>query len=400
MGLISLLRTISTGPCRSVSSPLPHPTPAQVQAKWALAMAVFKKTLLVGEVDLRPAQSMPDTLMRQDADRVAALSGAVPEIVSASLQILLGAYFLYLQLGWSLAAGLAPVLLIVPVGRLLTVLVQRRSVSMLAARERRLGALKTVLSNIKQLMMLGWEGLAAVRGETDRMHCLARTEDVCLITSRLVGMDIRALARDTAGWPLPICERDSTLPGAVMEPRRTEMKELRARKLLRGCGVFVLTVSSVLLSTVTFITFVVSGGRLTATTVFTSLALFSILIHALDALPWAAAAASEAHVAMGRLGSYLALPETMAAWEDGESRRTSDPYPLRGPLGALEGSTEGRSAEGMSLGSLGAEETPCIVLEEASFMWAGRQSLVSEGAEEAGAEFKGEGACAGIAVAR
>lgn len=137
----------------------------QAHTRAALTLAVLRKSLLLPEVDLGPAAGAPQALMSSDAERVSGLFLTLHELCSMPLQIAAGLWLLYTQLRWSFLAGLGVMLVVVPANRWLALAIQRASLRMLAAKERRIGLLQTIILNIKQLKMLGWEGLAGAKGE-------------------------------------------------------------------------------------------------------------------------------------------------------------------------------------------------------------------------------------------
>jgi ATP-binding cassette, subfamily C (CFTR/MRP), member 10 len=68
-------------------------------------------------------------------------------------------------------------------------------------------------------------------------------------------------------------------------------------------------VTSLLFSTAIFATYSLSGHVLTASTLFTSLALFNTLIAPLNSLPWVINGVVEALVSVDRLEAFLSLQQ-------------------------------------------------------------------------------------------
>ncbi|XP_003380775.1 putative ABC transporter, ATP-binding protein [Trichinella spiralis] len=89
--------------------------------------------------------------------------------------------------------------------------------------------------------------------------------------------------------------------------RREELKYLKRRKYLDAVSVYIWAATSLLMSTLTFLTYVLLGGHLTASKVFTSLSLLNVLIAPLINLPWILSAAIEACVSKNRLSAFLNL---------------------------------------------------------------------------------------------
>ena len=72
-------------------------------------------------------------------------------------------------------------------------------------------------------------------------------------------------------WEQPFAEK-------VAEIRAKELAALKARKYLDAVCVYLWATTPVLISILTFTTYILLGNKLTAAKVFTSMALFSILI--------------------------------------------------------------------------------------------------------------------------
>ncbi|KRY87397.1 Multidrug resistance-associated protein 7 [Trichinella pseudospiralis] len=89
--------------------------------------------------------------------------------------------------------------------------------------------------------------------------------------------------------------------------RRAELKCLKRRKYLDAVSVYIWAATSLLMSTLTFLTYVLLGGHLTASKVFTSLSLCNVLIAPLINFPWILSAAIEACVSKNRLSAFLNL---------------------------------------------------------------------------------------------
>ena len=97
---------------------------------------------------------------------------------------------------------------------------------------------------------------------------------------------------------------DDYWPGQVVDARSGEMAALATRKYLDALCVYFWAATSLLTSLLTFGLYVLTGNALTPTVVFTSLALFNLLIAPLNALPWVINGAVEAVVSMRRLQRY------------------------------------------------------------------------------------------------
>ena len=100
----------------------------------------------------------------------------------------------------------------------------------------------------------------------------------------------------------------------VNEARRGEVQALAVRKYLDALCVYFWAATSLLFSLFTFGLFVLLGHKLTAEVVFTSLALFNVLISPLNSFPWVLNGLVEAVVSVRRLQGFLSSWETKSDW--------------------------------------------------------------------------------------
>ena len=98
----------------------------------------------------------------------------------------------------------------------------------------------------------------------------------------------------------------------IQTARTGELQALAVRKYLDALCVFFWAVTSLLFSLATFGTFILLGHELSATAVFTSLALFNVLIAPLNAFPWVINGIVEAVVSVQRL--QRCVKTQVASW--------------------------------------------------------------------------------------
>lgn len=87
--------------------------------------------------------------------------------------------------------------------------------------------------------------------------------------------------------------------------RDKELYYLKGRKYLDALCVYFWATTPVLISILTFGTYVLMGNQLTAATVFTSMALLNMLIGPLNAFPWVLNGITEAWVSIKRIQKLL-----------------------------------------------------------------------------------------------
>merc|ERR1719394_985685 len=96
----------------------------------------------------------------------------------------------------------------------------------------------------------------------------------------------------------------------IHQARSKELKFLKGRKYLDAICVYLWATTPVLISVLTFATYVLLGNTLTAAKVFTSVALFAMLTGPLNAFPWVLNGLVESLVSIRRLEAFFGLPET------------------------------------------------------------------------------------------
>jgi ATP-binding cassette, subfamily C (CFTR/MRP), member 10 len=79
------------------------------------------------------------------------------------------------------------------------------------------------------------------------------------------------------------------------------LKALKGLKYLDALCVYFWATTPVLVAILTFSTFVLMGGQLTAAKVFTCMALFNMLMTPLNAFPWVLSGLVEAFISLKRI---------------------------------------------------------------------------------------------------
>jgi len=204
------------------------------------------------------------TLASVDVDRAANGLGAAHELWSQPLQIAAALLLLYTQLRFAFLAGLAVVVALIPLNKMLAT---------------RIGVAT------REMMFFKGARLAVVAD-------LARG-------------DGGATAIKASGWELAFGAR-------VRAARAREVRALAARKLLDALCVYFWACSSLLVTLSTLGAAALSSGggassssSLGSAAVFTSLALFGVLVAPLNALPWVLTGVIEASVSLARLQGYF-----------------------------------------------------------------------------------------------
>ncbi|KAL0039364.1 hypothetical protein WJX79_004967 [Trebouxia sp. C0005] len=267
------------------------------QLRSAITCLVFKKALLINIVDMTLFSSgAVQTLMSVDADRVVNLCVSLHELWSLPAQIAIALYLLYTQVRYAFLAGLAVVVLLIPVNRWLATKIEAASERMMAHKDARLQLMGELLRGIHQVKLSAWEPRFITK---------------------------------------------------VNEARTGEMKALAVRKYLDALCVYFWAATSLLFSLFTFGLFVLLGHKLTAEVVFTSLALFNVLISPLNSFPWVLNGLVEAVVSVRRLQGFLSSWETKSDWAY-QMGTPQEAMPRADSISALDQHERNALAEGLT----------------------------------------------------
>jgi len=206
------------------------------QVRAALTSLCFRQSLSLSASQVSTVGSgRIQTLMSVDADKVLGLFIGFHELWSLPFQIGLALYLLYVQVHFAFLAGLILVVLIIPLNKLIANGIQKASVRMMAAKDQRIAVIAELLKGMKVIKTSNWEEAFAAR---------------------------------------------------VDVARQKELHSLAIRKYLDALCVYLWAATSLLFSLATFGLFVLMGKQLTAQIVFTSLALFSVLLGPINSFPW------------------------------------------------------------------------------------------------------------------
>jgi ATP-binding cassette subfamily C (CFTR/MRP) protein 10 len=206
------------------------------QVRAALTSLCFRQSLSLSTCQVSTVGTgRIQTLMSVDADKVLGLFIGFHELWSLPTQIGLALYLLSTQVHFAFIAGLILVVLIIPLNKLLANGIQRASVTMMAAKDQRIAIIAELLKGMKIIKASSWEEAFAAR---------------------------------------------------VDVARKKELHSLAVKKYLDALCVYLWAATSLLFSLGTFGLFVLVGERLTAQIVFTSLALFSVLLGPINSFPW------------------------------------------------------------------------------------------------------------------
>ncbi|CAI7775816.1 unnamed protein product [Closterium sp. NIES-54] len=229
----------------------------------AIATCVFAKVLAVSAAQRGSFEGGEvQTLMSVDADRLVNLVMSLHDLWGLPLQILVALLLLYWQVSYAFLAGLAVVLLLIPVNRWLAGRIGEASKQMMASKDARVQAMQELLDHVAAVRAMAMEGALLSR---------------------------------------------------INAARHLELSALAVRKYLDAWCVYFWACTPVLFSLATFSSLLLLGRSLNAPVVFTSLALFNVLLGPLNSFPWVINGIVEALISVRRLEAFLCIPTPLTA---------------------------------------------------------------------------------------
>ncbi|XP_074920341.1 ATP-binding cassette sub-family C member 10 isoform X2 [Chelonoidis abingdonii] len=225
----------------------------------AVISAIYRKALRVSGSSLA-GFTMGEIVnfMSTDTDRLVNFCVSFHEVWSLPFQFAITLYLLYQQVGVAFLGGLSLALLLVPVNKVIANRIMENNKEMLKHKDTRVKLMTEFLCGMRVIKFYTWE--------------------------RHFGARINAC-------------------------RAKELQKLRAIKYLDAVCVYLWAALPVVVSIVIFITYVLLGHQLTATKVFTALALVGMLILPLNNFPWVLNGILDAKVSLDRIQRFLELSD-------------------------------------------------------------------------------------------
>ncbi|KAK2707578.1 ATP-binding cassette sub-family C member 10-like isoform X2 [Artemia franciscana] len=230
-----------------------------VRIEGTIISTVYRKMLTVSLCQLSDYNvGQIATYISSDVKRIANFALSFHALWSCPIQIAVVLYLLYIQIGWAFLAGLGFAIFAILLNRYIAVQIARLTRKMLAAKDERVKVTSEALSGIQNIKFLAIEE-----------YFLRR----------------------------------------IFRLREKELKYLKGRKYLDAICVYFWASTPVLISLFTFTLYSFLGYDLVASKVFTSLALFNMLLFPLNALPWIFNGIIEAYISLKRVQQFVFLPE-------------------------------------------------------------------------------------------
>ncbi|XP_058980634.1 multidrug resistance-associated protein 1 isoform X12 [Musca domestica] len=228
-----------------------------LRIRTALINAIYRKALVLSNAT-RKESTVGEivNLMAVDAQRFMDLTTYLNMLWSAPLQIGLALYFLWQLLGPSVLAGLAVMIVLIPVNGVIANRIKTYQIRQMKYKDERVKLMNEVLSGIKVLKLYAWE---------------------------------------------PSFEKQ------VLEIREKEIATLKSTAYLNASTSFLWSCAPFLVSLVTFATYVLidENNVLDATKTFVSLSLFNILRFPLTMLPMLISNLVQTQVSVSRINKFM-----------------------------------------------------------------------------------------------
>ncbi|NWY57630.1 MRP7 protein, partial [Chionis minor] len=223
----------------------------------AIISAIYRKALRVGSTSLtRFTVGEIVNFMSTDTSRLVNFCLSFHEVWSLPFQFAITLYLLYQQVGVAFLGGLALALLLVPINKVIANRIMMNNRGMLEHKDTRVKLMTEFLHGIRVIKFYTWEKHFSTR---------------------------------------------------INACRAKELQKLQAIKYLDALCVYLWAALPVVVSIAIFITYVLLGHQLTATKVFTALALVGMLILPLNSFPWVLNGTLEAKVSLDRIQRFLEI---------------------------------------------------------------------------------------------
>lgn len=221
---------------------------------------LYRKILHSSNVQLKQQFNFGEIVnfMTTDNDRVVNSCASFHAFWSIPLQLIITLYLLNKQIGVSFLAGITFAIVLIPINKIIANQIGKFSTKLMEYKDQRVRLIGEILRGITTIKLNVWED-----------HFLRN----------------------------------------ISKLRENEIKYLRGRKYLDALCVYFWATTPVLISILTFATYVLLGNKLDAKTVFTSMALLNMLIAPLNAFPWVLNGLTEAWVSLKRIQRMLDLPD-------------------------------------------------------------------------------------------
>lgn len=229
-----------------------------IKMRIAIVSAIYRKSLEAR--GLRTTAARPDilNLMSTDTDRIVNSCISFHSFWSIPLQLFVTLYLLYTQVGAAFTAGLVFSVCLIPINRHIARRIGVLSEDLMRCKDERVLTTSEVVQGARQIKLNAWEAMFVSKIE------LLRKEEVAVLAKR---------------------------------------------KYLDAWLVYFWATTPVLMCLLTLGVAAVTGQQLTASTIYTSVALLNMLIGPLNSFPWVLNGLMEAWVSLRRVQELIDVSE-------------------------------------------------------------------------------------------
>ncbi|KAI3644541.1 hypothetical protein MP228_010705 [Amoeboaphelidium protococcarum] len=226
----------------------------------ALVTAIYQKSLVISNASKQKYSTGEIVnLMSVDVQRFVDLCQYLHIAWSGPLQICLALYFLYQSMGPSIFAGVAVMIIMIPVNAALAVRMRKLHRAQMLNKDGRMKLMDEILNGIKVIKLYAWE---------------------------------------------------NTFMSKLFKVRTAELDTLKSIGLLAAYQSFTWSCTPFMVSCVTFAVYSVTSGQpLTTSQVFVSISLFNMLQFPLSMFPFVISALVETSVSLNRIYAFLTAQE-------------------------------------------------------------------------------------------
>ncbi|XP_063047595.1 canalicular multispecific organic anion transporter 1 isoform X2 [Engraulis encrasicolus] len=293
-----------------------------MKVRTALMAAVYKKALIVSN-DTRQESTVGETvnLMSADAQRFNDVTNFVHLIWSCPLQIALSIYFLWLEMGPSVLAGLAVMIVMAPINLVLATKSRDLQAENMKLKDKRMKIMNEILNGMKILKLYAWE---------------------------------------------------PSFESQILALRELELKRMKKIAYYSSISTFIFAAAPAIVSLATFAVFVsVSPDNiLDAQKAFTSISLFNILRFPLAMLPMLIGAMVQITVSKKRLEKFL-------GGEDLDSNAVTHNPSNSSAISVVDGAFCWGKDNNVTLRDVNLEVKPGRLLAVVGAVGSGKSSLLS-----------------------
>nr|CAD7258793.1 unnamed protein product [Timema shepardi] len=281
-----------------------------LRIRTALISAIYRKALKMSN-SARKESTVGEivNLMSVDAQRFMDLTGYLSMIWSAPLQIALALYFLWDILGPSVLAGLAVMIVLIPVNGFIANKAKTLQIRQMKYKDERVKLMNEILSGMKVLKLYAWEPSfeqQVIKIRNKEINVLKQAAYLNAGTSFIWSCAPFLVSLVTFATYVLVDENN------VLDPK-TAFVSLALFNILRMPFTIMpgMIVAVIEVSLVTFATFVLSDKNnvLDAKTAFVSLSLFNILRFPLSMLPMLITNMVQASVSIKRMNNFMNTEE-------------------------------------------------------------------------------------------